>query len=487
MGETASSGSSVAGWADRLPKSLRVLRHRDFALVQLGNGVSQIGTWMQYVALAWGIHQLTPWPFAVALSLVAQFAPSLVLSPIAGSVADRFDRRTIVIVGNVVMMGPPILIGVLVTLGAQTIPLLLGLAALGGAAQAMAQPAMTSIVPHIVPEDEITQAIAGVSVVQNMTRIVGPSIGALAINQWGLASAFYLNSFSFLAVVLAWTFVRPVTRGAPPRRESFSVQTREGLTFARGNPQVMRLLVLTVVMSAVVFQSALLPVIASNVLHSGASGFGLLQSAGGPGAILGAMLAGELVTDRRRRLALVGGSLLMGGGYLLVAASRALWLTAGGVTVFGFSFFLVNAVSQTILLTVTPDRYRGRVMGLFAMVTVGGIPIAALLGGALGSWLGPTQAVGIAGVIVLAYTGWFLLSRAFEVIGVDDIIRAGGPDAVPVDGPRPAAAQAPVASAPPPREGPQTTPRPGVGIPGVAGVAAPLHASVEAALPRTEP
>ena len=131
------------------------------------------------------------------------------------------------------------------------------------------------------------------------------------------------------------------------------------------NPQVKQLLLLAVVFSAVVFQSALLPVIASNVLHSGAAGFGLLQSAGGPGAILGAMLAGELVTDRRRRMALIGGSLIMGGGYLLVAVSRALWLTAAGVGVFGFSFFLVNAVGQTVLLTASPDEYRGRVMGLF--------------------------------------------------------------------------------------------------------------------------
>jgi predicted MFS family arabinose efflux permease len=196
----------------------------------------------------------------------------------------------------------------------------------------------------------------------------------------------------------------------------------------------------------VVFQSALLPVIASNVLHSGASGFGLLQSAGGPGAILGAVLAGEIITDRRRRLALVGGSLIMGVGYILVAISRSLWFTAGGVAVFGFSFFLVNAVGQTVLLTATPDRYRGRVMGLFAMVTVGGIPIAALLGGALGSWLGPTQAVGVAAIIVLVYTGWFAMSGAFRVIGVDHLIRGPSPLVPPAEVSLPAVVVVPVTS-----------------------------------------
>jgi predicted MFS family arabinose efflux permease len=190
----------------------------------------------------------------------------------------------------------------------------------------------------------------------------------------------------------------------------------------------MQLLILTVVMSAVVFQSALLPVIASNVLHSGATGFGLLQSAGGPGAILGAMLAGELITDRRRRTALIGGSILMGGGYALVALSRSLWLTAGGVAVFGFSFFLMNAVSQTVLLTATPDQYRGRVMGLFSMVTVGGIPVAALIGGGLGSWLGPTQAVGVAAIVVLAYTAWFVTSGTYRLVGLDHLKSSAEPD-----------------------------------------------------------
>jgi predicted MFS family arabinose efflux permease len=415
-----------------LPRSLRVLRHRDFALVQLGTGVSAIGTWMQYVALAWGIRQLTSWPFAIALSLVAQFTPSLLLSPIAGSIADRFDRRRVVIIGNLVMIGPAVAIGVLVTLRAQTILWLLGLAAVGGAAQAMTQPATSAIVPQIVPPDEIAQAIAGSSVIANVTRIVGPSLGALAINQLGLASAFYVNGLSFLGVVVAWLWVRP-TPSRAEHHESFGKQTREGLLYAKSNPQVLQLLLLAVVMSAVVFQSALLPVIASTVLHSGAGGFGLLQSAGGPGAILGAVVAGEIITDRRRRVALVGGALLVGGGYALVAVSRSLWLTAGGVAVFGFSFFLVNAIGQTVLLTATPAQYRGRVMGLFSMVTVGGIPVAALVGGALGSWLGPTQAVGVAAVIVFAYAMWFLITGAFRVVAIDEIVdstRTSGPPLV---------------------------------------------------------
>ena len=270
--------------------------------------------------------------------------------------------------------------------------------------------------------DEIAQAIAGSSVIANVTRIVGPSLGALAINQLGLASAFYLNGLSFLGVVLAWLWVRP-TPSRIEHHESFVKQTREGLRYARSNPQVLQLLVLAVVMSAVVFQSALLPVIASTVLHSGAGGLACfsLPVVPGPSSVPWLLGRSSPTVDAERPLSAVRSWWAWGMRWL--AMPRSLWLSAAGVAVFGFSFFLVSAIGQTVLLTAAPAQYRGRVMGLFSMVTVGGIPVAALVGGALGSWLGPTQAVGVAAVIVFAYTSWFLVTGAFRVVAIDEIIR----------------------------------------------------------------
>jgi len=405
-----------------LPRSLQVLRHRDFALVQVGNSVSQIGTWMQYVALGWGIRQLTAWPFAIALSLVAQFGPSLLLSPYAGSLADRYDRRTIVIVGNVLMVFPPVAIGVLVSLGVQTIPSILALAAVGGIAQAMTQPAMVAIVPRIVPPDEIAQAIAGQSVLGNLTRVVGPSFGALAINAWGLDSAFYLNAVSFLAVVLAWAFVRPPVDVRDGEHESFWSRIRAGLAYSRRHPQVLQLLGYAAVMSLVVYHAALLPVIATDVLHSGASGYGLLQSATGIGAIIGALFAGEITTDARRRVALIGGVLATAAAYVIVALSHSLAVSMAGLGVYGLAFFMAGAVSQSALLTATDDAYRGRVMGLYSTMVVGGVPIAALTGGALGSLLGVSEAVGTAAIVMSAYGGWFVLSGAYRTVAIDEIL-----------------------------------------------------------------
>ena len=215
----------------RLPRSILVLRHRDFALVQLGNGVSQLGTWGQYVALGWAIRELSGWPFAVSLSLVAQFLPFLLLSPVGGALADRLPRRRIVVLGNVLAVPSSIALGVLVATGEQTIPLLLLLAALGGIATALTQPAMSAVVGEIVPEDELPEAVASMSIINNLTRILGPSLAALVISGWGLQWAFYLNAASFFAVVVAWAFVRTVTR-AHETHEPLRRQLALGLQFA---------------------------------------------------------------------------------------------------------------------------------------------------------------------------------------------------------------------------------------------------------------
>jgi MFS family permease len=394
------------------------MRHRQFALVQIGNGISQLGTWGQYVALGWGIRQLSSWPFAVALSLVAQFLPSLLLAPIGGTVADRFDRRTVVIVGSVFAAVPALALGLLVASGEETIALMLALAAVGGVATALTQPAMSAVVAQIVPLDELSEAVAGTSVVQNLTRVVGPSFGALVISVWGLQWAFYLNAVSFLGVVVAWVLVKRIAN-VHSTHEPLLAQTRLGLRFARRDAQIRLLLLMTFVTTFIVYHAALLPVIATDLLHSDASGYALLQSATGVGAILGAVFAGEFVTDRRRRGAIVASLGGIGATYVVVATSRSLAWTAIALAGWGLAYFTLSTVVQGLLIAVSPDAFRGRVMGLYTMVAAGGVPIAALIGGVLGSVIGPGEAVGIAAVVVLAFLTWLVATHQMRLVRFD--------------------------------------------------------------------
>jgi MFS family permease len=402
----------------RLPRSIQVLRHRDFALVQVGNGVSQLGTWGQYVALGWAIRQLSGWPFAVSLSLVAQFLPFLLLSPVGGALADRMSRRRIVVLGNVVAVPPSIALGVMVATGNQTIALLLALAALGGIATALTQPAMTAVVGEIVPEDELPEAVASMSIVNNLTRVLGPSLAALVISAWGLQWAFYLNAASFFAVVVAWVFVRTVMH-PHETYEPIRRQLRLGLQFARRDHQIGFLLLVTFVTTFVVYHAALMPVIVTDLLHEGSSGYALLQTTTGIGAIFGAIVAGEFLSDRRRRIA-IGVSLgLIASMYVLISTSREIALTALALAGFGFSFFVLSTVIQGLLIAGSPDAFRGRVMGLYTMMTAGGVPIAALIGGSIGSIVGPGGAVGIAAVVMFSFLAWVLVTRRLRVVRLD--------------------------------------------------------------------
>jgi MFS family permease len=402
----------------RVPRSILVMRHRDFALVQVGNGVSQLGTWGQYVALGWAIRQLSAWPFAVALSLVAQFLPFLVLAPFGGALADRVSRRTVVVVGNIVAVVPSVALGLLVATGNQTIPRLLLLAAAGGVANALSQPAMSAVVGEIVPTAELPEAVASVSVMNNLTRVAGPSLAALVISAWGLQWAFYLNAVSFLAVVVAWVFVRADTR-RHSTHERLRTQLALGMRFARRDDQIGFLLLVTFVTTFVVYHAALLPVIVTDLLHGGSSGYALLTTATGVGAIAGALVAGEFVTDRRRRFAIAASIGAIAAMYLVISTSRVLVVTALALVGYGFAFFSLSTVVQGLLIAVAPDAFRGRVMGLYTMLTAGGVPIAALIGGTIGSVFGPGEAVAFAAAVMLVFLGWILAGRRLRVVHFD--------------------------------------------------------------------
>jgi len=414
----------------RLPRSILVLRHRDFALVQLGNGVSQLGTWGQYVALGWAIRELSGWPFAVSLSLVAQFLPFLILSPVGGAMADRMPRRRIVVTGNVLAVPSSVALGVLVATGQQTIALLLLLAALGGIATALTQPAMSAVVGEIVPQDELPEAVASMSIINNLTRILGPSLAALVITAWGLQWAFYLNAVSFFAVVLAWAFVRTLTR-PHETHEGLRTQIELGLQFARRDRQIGFLLLVTFVVTFVVYHAALMPVIVTDLLHEGTSGFALIQTTTGLGAIFGAIVAGEFLSDRRRRTAIAISLFVIASMYVIISTSRQLSVTAIALAGFGFAYFVLSTVTQGLLIAGSPDAFRGRVMGLYTMMTAGGVPIAALIGGAIGSIVGPGEAVGIAAVVMFAFLAWVLVTRRLRLVRLDIHAELDDPALVP--------------------------------------------------------
>src|SRR5260221_370390 len=200
-------------------------------------------------------------------------------------------------------------------------------------------------------------------------------MAALVISGWGLQWAFYLNAASFFAAVVAWAFVRTATRA----HETHGPLDR----------QIGFLLLVTFVTTFVVYHAALMPVIVTDLLHGGTSEYALLQTMTGVGAIVGAIVAGEFLTDRRRRIAIGAALGCIATMYVFISTSTTLWVTAVALAGFGFAFFVLSTVTQGLLIAGSPDAFRGRVMGLYTMMTAGGVPIAALIGGPIGSTVGP--------------------------------------------------------------------------------------------------
>jgi MFS family permease len=169
----------------------------------------------------------------------------------------------------------------------------------------------------------------------------------------------------------------------------------------------------------VVYHAALLPVIVTDLLHEGSSGYALLTTATGVGAIAGALVAGEFVTDQRRRFAIAASIGAIAAMYLVISTSRVLIVTALALAGYGFAFFSLSTVVQGLLIAVSPDAFRGRVMGLYTMLTAGGVPIAALIGGTIGSLFGPGEAVAVAAAVMLVFLGWILAGRRLRVVRFD--------------------------------------------------------------------
>jgi predicted MFS family arabinose efflux permease len=289
---------------------------------------------------------------------------------------------------------------------------------------------MTAVVGEIVPEGELPEAVASISIVNNLTRILGPSLAALVISAWGLQWAFYLNAASFFAVVVAWVFVRTVTR-PHETHEPLRRQLALGLRFARRDAQIGFLLLVTFVVTFVVYHAALMPVIVTDLLHEGSSGYALIQTTTGLGAIIGAVVAGEFLSDRRRRIAIGVSLFCIACMYVIIATSRQLSITAIALAGFGFAYFVLSTVTQGLLIAGSPDAFRGRVMGLYTMMTAGGVPIAALIGGAIGSVVGPGEAVGIAAVVMFGFLTWVLVTRRLRLVRLDLHAEIDDPALVP--------------------------------------------------------
>jgi MFS family permease len=377
---------------------LGALRHRDFRLFWSGQLVSLIGTWMQSVGQAWLVLELTRSPFQLGLVTALQFIPVLLLSPVGGAVTDRLRKRHIILVTQATMMVQAFVLAALVGSGQVRYWHVAVLAAIYGLGRALDIPARQAYVTDLVGRADLPNAVALNSVVFNGARIVGPAVAGLLIARFGVAPAFFLNGVSFLAVLAALLAIRTDGHPDPAGRLGLRAGLLGALAYATGTPTIAFTLGLMIVASLLVLNfNVIVPLIAYQVLQEGARGFGLLMSAVGAGAVLGAIGLTLFRRDRPSVATLTGTVGLLCAGVSALALVGRFGVAAVLLAVLGCCQIVFTTGCNTTLQLSTPDGLRGRVMGLYALAFAGMTPFGSLLIGTLAEHWGVRVACAVAG------------------------------------------------------------------------------------------
>jgi MFS family permease len=400
----------------RLPLPLRALAHRDFRLFCSGQLVSLIGTWMQSVAQSWLVLELTNSPFRLGLVGTLQFTPMLLLSFVAGALADRLPKRRVLVVTQSVMAAQALTLAALVASGHVEYWHVAVMATVYGLAHVLDIPARQSFVVEMVGKADLPGAIALNSALFNSARIVGPALAGLAIARWGTATAFAVNALSFVAVIAA--LLAMTNDGAPRRPGGRRIRSEiaEGVRYAVHTPRILLVLGLVLVVSVFLFNNnVMVPLFAREGLGLDAHGFGLLMAALGVGAVAGALTLATLGRGRPAVRSLILPALVLGASTAALALVTRFGVAAALLAVMGFCGILVMAGANTSHQLTVPDELRGRIMSLHMLVFAGVSPFGAFMVGSLAERFGirttlaVAGAAGVAGILGLA--GWWRTRR----------------------------------------------------------------------------
>jgi MFS family permease len=386
-------------------------KHRNYRLYFGGQVVSVTGTWVQSVAQAWLVVELTHSAVAVGVLAAFQFGPFGIFGLFGGALIDRLDYRKTLLFTQTAMMLTASLLGALVLLHVAHVWMVDVIAGVNGLLLVLDTPARQSFTIQMVGRNELPNAVALNASLFNGSRLIGPGLGGLIIASTGVGICFLINAASFLAVLTGLLMMRddelyPVNRA--PRGQSLVRGVREGFAYAWGTPRVRMVLIMMLVVATIGMNfNVMLPLMASRTLRSGPEVFGLLSASFGAGALAGALLAASMA--RAMLPLLVGAAGGFGVFELVLAPQGTVVGSAIVLALLGVCFTLYTSNSNTTLQMLVPDQLRGRVMSLYAYVFFGTAPLGGLLSGWLTDRGGTRLAFLVSGAsgVVMAVYGTF--------------------------------------------------------------------------------
>jgi MFS family permease len=419
--ETARVPEDLSGRERRIPvggitwrHTFRALRYRNYRLFFWGQLVSLIGTWMQQTAMSWFVYQITNSKLLLGVVAAMGSAPMMLSSIWGGSLADRYSKRSILVATQTAQMICAFFLAAGVWAGFATPLFIIIVAAFNGLAMGFDMPARQAFTVEMTSREDLLNAISLNSSIVNGARIVGPSLAGLLIGVVGVAMCFFLNGLTFVAVIAGLLMMRLPPFQRPAHAVSTSEHAWNGIVYSMKHQRVRTILILFLAVGVFGWSyTVLMPAFARDVLGRGANGYGILMSASGTGAFIGALVVatyGHLFTPRRLAL---GGVWLFSAALLAISLTRNFYVALAFLFVAGFGMLLFFSTSNTVLQTIVSDEMRGRVMGVWSLVFGAMIPLGSLEAGAVAHWLSTSFALAFGAIIcaVSALVTLFVIRR----------------------------------------------------------------------------
>jgi MFS family permease len=392
--------------SDSNPQSgsaLAAFRYRDFRLFWTSIFISNIGTWMQMTAINWLLYKLTQSPVQLGMNGLFRSVPAIALGVFSGTLADRYDRKKLLLTTQSLLGLLALLLGVLdhsENIRPWHIYAVTFLSAVVGSCDG---PARQSLFPSLIPKAVLPNAVALNSILWKGAALLGPTLGGIAISVAGTSGAFYANAASFLAVVIALLLMRSAAP-SPDRSRRFLSDMKTGLSYVYSQKIIFGVIIMEATTSIFGLDNAMLTIFASDILRVGARGFGLLQSARGLGAVIGSSFYIAMGQRPYQGKILLVAAILYGAAFALFGLSPSFLLCLSLLTFVGAVDTIWAAARSTILQWIAPDKLRGRVMGIFQLSNQGLNPLGQVETGLVVPFMGARATTVLGGLIVSSMT-----------------------------------------------------------------------------------
>lgn len=390
-------------------RAFAAFHYRDFRILWFGAFTSTVGNWMQQVAQSWLVFEMTRSSFYLGLDYFFGQLPILLLTLIGGVVADRYDRRYVLLGSQLVQMGTAFALAALILLNLVRVEYILLLSFITGLGQAFGGPAYQALIPSLVQKKDLPNAIALNSIQFNLARVFGPLLAGATLAAFGSAACFGLNGLSFLVVILALLSMN-IKHVKPADPKPMMQELKGGLRYAKGEPTIVALTILAALTTFLGLPLlTFLPVFARDIFQGDVNRFSQMMAWSGAGAVCGALVVAWLGRFTHMGRTLLITQVAFGALITAFAMSRILWLSNALLFFSGAALLMTFSMTSSLVQLIVPDHLRGRVMSIYMVAFRGGMPLGSLAAGYAASITSAPLVLEVNGVLIMIVAVYFLI------------------------------------------------------------------------------